>query len=96
LQESHGYLGVIDHTSGTGATSHLNVFTYNAFGELTASGNPLDLGVSDATGVAIMKHRKTKIRFIASGEAVAPAKCLAQEVVGRRISCLLESCYKFR
>jgi hypothetical protein len=50
-----GYLGVIDHTGGTGATSHLNVFTYNAFGELTASGSPLDLGVSNANGVAIMK-----------------------------------------
>jgi hypothetical protein len=50
-----GYLGVIDHTSGTGATSHLNVFTYNQFGELTTNGSPLDLGVSNANGVAIMQ-----------------------------------------
>lgn len=49
------YLGVIDHTSGTGATSHLSVFTYNRFGELTASGSPVDLGVSNANGLAIMQ-----------------------------------------
>jgi hypothetical protein len=28
--------------------------TYNAFGELTASGNPINLGVANANGVAIM------------------------------------------
>src|SRR5262249_1913204 len=39
------YLGVIDHTSGSGATSHLSLFTYNRFGELTAAGSPLDLAV---------------------------------------------------
>ena len=50
-----GYLGVIDHTTGQGATSHLNVFTYNQFGELAASGSPLDLGVSNANGVAVMQ-----------------------------------------
>jgi hypothetical protein len=30
------------------------LFTYNAFGELTASGSALDLGVANANGVAIM------------------------------------------
>jgi len=50
-----GFLGVIDHTSGPGATSHLNMFTYNPFGELVASGSPLDIGVSNANGVAIMR-----------------------------------------
>jgi hypothetical protein len=49
------YLGVIDHTSGTGATSHVNLFTYNQFGELTASGSPVDLGVPNADGMAIMQ-----------------------------------------
>jgi hypothetical protein len=50
-----GYLGVIDHTSGSGATSHLTMFTYNRFGELSVSGSVLDLGVPDANGLAIMK-----------------------------------------
>jgi len=49
-----GFLGVIDHSGGPGATSHLNMFTYNQFGELSASGNILDLGVPDANGMAIM------------------------------------------
>jgi hypothetical protein len=50
-----GYLGVIDHTSGQGATSHLTVFTYNPFGELSPSGNPVDLAVPNANGVAVMR-----------------------------------------
>jgi len=50
-----GYLGVIDHSSGPGATSHLSMFTYNQFGELSPSGNPFDLGVPNANGVAIMR-----------------------------------------
>jgi hypothetical protein len=49
-----GYLAVIDHTSGPGADSHLSVFTYNFFGELTASGNPVDLKVPSANGVSVM------------------------------------------
>ena len=44
-------LGVIDHG---GRASHLSLFTYNRFGELTASGAPIDLGVANANGVAIM------------------------------------------
>ena len=50
-----GFLGVIDHSGGIGATSHLTLFTYNEFGELTASGSAIDLGVPDANGVAIMQ-----------------------------------------
>jgi hypothetical protein len=50
-----GYLGVIDHRSGSEATSHLTLFTYNPFGELTASGNAMDLAVPDANGIAIMQ-----------------------------------------
>jgi hypothetical protein len=49
-----GFLAVIDHTSGAGADSHLSVFTYNAFGELTASGTPVDLKVPSPNGVAVM------------------------------------------
>jgi hypothetical protein len=49
------YLGVIDHTSGTGATSHVSLFTYNRFGELTAFGSPIDLGVPNANGMAILQ-----------------------------------------
>ena len=43
-------LGVIDHTSGA---SHLTLFTVNEFGELSA-GNAIDVGVTNANGVAIM------------------------------------------
>jgi hypothetical protein len=50
-----GYLGVIDHKGGSGATSHLTMFTYNRFGELSESGSVLDLGVPDANGLAIMR-----------------------------------------
>lgn len=46
-----GVLGVIDHGAGQ---SHLSLFTYNAFGELTASGGPINVGVPNANGVAIM------------------------------------------
>jgi hypothetical protein len=50
-----GYLAVIDHSSGQGATSHLTVFTYNRFGELSPSGNSVDLAVPNANGVAVMR-----------------------------------------
>ena len=50
-----GYLAVIDHSSGQGATSHLTLFTYNQFGELSASGSIVDIGVRNANGVAIMR-----------------------------------------
>jgi hypothetical protein len=49
-----GYLGVIDHSGGASATSHLTIFTYNQFAELSASGSPIDLGVRNANGVAVM------------------------------------------
>jgi hypothetical protein len=49
-----GVLGVIDHTS---TASHLSLFVYNQFGELTASGAPINLGVSNANGVAILAGR---------------------------------------
>jgi hypothetical protein len=52
---SGGYLGVIDHRSGAGPTSHLTLFTYNQFGELSAQGGAIDLGVPDANGMALMQ-----------------------------------------
>jgi hypothetical protein len=51
IDADDGVLGVIDHVAGQ---SHLSLFIYNAFGELTASGAPIDLGVANANGVAIM------------------------------------------
>jgi hypothetical protein len=46
-----GVLGVIDHGAGQ---SHLSLFTYTRFGELTAIGMPITVGVADANGVAII------------------------------------------
>jgi hypothetical protein len=51
IDADQGVLGVIDHSSGQ---SHLSLFTYNRFGELTAGGAAIDLGVANANGVAIM------------------------------------------
>ena len=51
LDTDAGVLGVIDHGAGQ---SHLSLFSYNTFGELTASGAPITLGVANANGVAIM------------------------------------------
>ena len=50
IDAAGGVLGVIDHTS----VSHLSLFTYNQFGELVASGTPINVGVPNANGVAIM------------------------------------------
>jgi hypothetical protein len=49
-----GVLGVIDHGAGQ---SHLSLFRYNAFGELTADGTPITVGVANANGVAIVAAR---------------------------------------
>ena len=43
--------GVIDHGAGQ---SHLSLFRYNEFGELTAQGTPITVGVPNANGVAIL------------------------------------------
>jgi hypothetical protein len=51
IDADEGVLGVIDHGAGQ---SHLSLFTYNKFGELTASGAAIDLGAINANGVAIM------------------------------------------
>lgn len=49
-----GILGVLDHGAGA---SHLSLFTYNAFGELTASASPIAIGAAAANGVAIVPAR---------------------------------------
>ena len=54
IDASSGVLGVIDHSPGQ---SHLSLFTYNGFGELVASAAPINLGVPDANGVAILSPR---------------------------------------
>jgi len=51
IDTDEGVLGVIDHGAGQ---SHLSLFTYNAFGELTAGGAPINVGVANANGIAIM------------------------------------------
>jgi hypothetical protein len=51
LDADMGVLGVIDHGAGQ---SHLSFFRYNRFGELTAAGTPITVGVADANGVAIV------------------------------------------
>jgi hypothetical protein len=51
IDTNEGVLGVIDHGAGQ---SHLSLFTYTRFGELTASGAPINVGVANANGVAIM------------------------------------------
>jgi hypothetical protein len=54
IDADEGVLGVIDHAAGQ---SHLSLFTYNRFGELTVGGPSIDLGVANANGVAIMAPR---------------------------------------
>jgi hypothetical protein len=51
IDSERGVLGVIDHGSGQ---SHLSLFTYNRFGELTPSGSPINVNVANANGVAIV------------------------------------------
>jgi hypothetical protein len=51
IDGNDGFLGVIDHGAGQ---SHLSLFTYNEFGELTAGGAPIILGVPNANGVAVI------------------------------------------
>jgi hypothetical protein len=51
IDADNGVLGVVDRGAGQ---AHLSLFTYNAFGELTASGTPIALGAPAANGVAIV------------------------------------------
>lgn len=54
IDTNDGVLGVIDRGAGQ---AHLSLFTYNAFGELTAGGAPITLAAPAANGVAIMPGR---------------------------------------
>jgi len=51
IDAENGFLGVIDGGAGQ---AHLSLFTYNAFGELTASRAPITLGAPAANGIAIV------------------------------------------
>jgi hypothetical protein len=51
IDADEGLLGVIDRGGGQ---SHLSLFRYNEFGELTPDGAPITLGVPSANGVAIL------------------------------------------
>ena len=52
IDAAGGILGVIS------GASHLSLYAYNDFGELTPIGSAIDLGVSTASGVAIMSPTK--------------------------------------
>ena len=54
IDTNHGILGVIDRGAGA---AHLSLFTYNAFGELTANGGPITLTTPSANGAAIVPGR---------------------------------------
>jgi len=54
IDANDGVLGVIDHVSGE---SHLSLFVYNEFGELSAAGAPIMVGALAANGVAILSPR---------------------------------------
>src|SRR5438552_2769980 len=58
IDAADGFMAVIDHSGGASPTSHLTVFTYNAFGELSPTESPVDLGVSNANGMAVMAPAK--------------------------------------
>jgi hypothetical protein len=57
LDAADGLLAAIDHGAGQ---SHVSLFTYNAFGELTTSGAVIDIGVPDANGVALMPSSRSQ------------------------------------
>jgi hypothetical protein len=57
LDASAGVLVVIDHIAGQ---SHLSLFSYNQFGELSAAGTPITVGAPNANGVAILSPRVEK------------------------------------
>jgi hypothetical protein len=51
IDGADGILGVIDHGAGQ---SRLSLFTYNQFGELSPAAVPINLGVANANGIAIL------------------------------------------
>ena len=59
IDAAGGVLAVLDRSAGM---SHLSVFSYNAFGELTAESTPITIGVPNANGVAIVPARNGRER----------------------------------
>ena len=57
LDADSGVLGVIDHGAGQ---SHLSIFAYNAFRELSAAGTTISVGVANANGVAILSPTRNE------------------------------------
>jgi hypothetical protein len=55
IDAAGGVLGVIDHVAGT---SHLSLFSYNRFGELTPSGAPVTIDAATANGVAVLARNR--------------------------------------
>jgi len=51
IDADNGVMGVMDHGAGQ---SHLTLLAYNVFGELISGGAPINLGVANANGVAIL------------------------------------------
>lgn len=51
IDADNGVLGVIDRAGGQ---SHLTLFTYDRFGELSGTGGAITIGVPNANGVAIL------------------------------------------
>jgi hypothetical protein len=54
IDADSGVLGVVDHGAGE---SHLSVFLYNRFGELTSTGAAITVGAPNANGVAVLAPR---------------------------------------
>ncbi|HEX7798645.1 MAG TPA: hypothetical protein VF456_29995 [Vicinamibacterales bacterium] len=55
IDGADGILAVVDHGSGQ---SRVSLFSYNEFGELSPSGTPINVGVANANGIAILPASK--------------------------------------
>jgi hypothetical protein len=53
IDSEAGVLAVIDHGGGQ---SHVSLFTYNTFGELTVYGTTISVGAANANGIALMSR----------------------------------------
>lgn len=59
IDTAAGTLGVIDHTA---TESHLSLFSYDRLGELTVTSAPINVGVANANGIAIVPDRDGRQR----------------------------------
>jgi len=55
IDAADGVLAVVDHGSGQ---SRVSLFSYNELGELSPSGTPINVGVANANGIAILPASK--------------------------------------